>query len=316
MSVFASKLAPFMDTMLDYREALGHSRKSYVGILSQMDRFLAANYPDSETLTQEAALEWINRQDSDLGAKATVLRTFGSYLSAIGMDAYILPQNLFKRNVYCPAAYLFSDKELRRLFNAADKFPARREQPFLPEIIPVMFRLTYTCGLRPSESRELKHVNVNFKTGEILIANTKHKKDRMVVMSSDMLKLARRYDEKRAVFSRGSEYFFPSWNGDMFSNKQISDYFSQCWKLANPDTASLPRVRVYDLRHRFASAVMIRWLDSGQPLMAKLPYLRAYMGHEDLSDTLYYVHLLPENLVSSSGIDWAAFDGIVPEVAL
>ena len=33
-------------------------------------------------------------------------------------------------------------------------------------------------------------------------------------------------------------------------------------------------------------------------------YLSAYMGHAELTSTLYYVHLLPEKLRSSKGIDW------------
>jgi len=317
MSNFISALGPAMDAMLDYREALGYSRKTHSGILSSIDRFFAAHYPNAETLTQDAVLEWLDGQCSGLGEKATALRVFGRYLVSIGEKAYVLPKNFIGEKLDgSEAPYTFSDKELRLLFSAADKFPAQYHQPFLPEIIPVMFRLIYTCGLRPGEGRELRHENVNLKTGEILITNTKRKKERTVVMSSDMLKLAKCYEKKWVIFARGSEYFFPSWEGGAFSNSQLGRYFRDCWNLANPDAANLPNVRVYDLRHRFASAVMIRWLDNGQTLMAKLPYLRAYMGHDDISETLYYVHLLPENLVKASGIEWAVFDGIVPEVRI
>ena len=38
--------------------------------------------------------------------------------------------------------------------------------------------------------------------------------------------------------------------------------------------------------------------------MELLPYLSAYMGHSELTSTLYYVHLLPENLRRSEGVDW------------
>jgi len=76
----------------------------------------------------------------------------------------------------------------------------------------------------------------------------------------------------------------------------------------------LPSVRVYDLRHRFASAALVRWLNNGAELGTKLAYLQAYMGHASLNETLYYVHILPENLVQSSGINWGDFDDIVPDV--
>ena len=38
------------------------------------------------------------------------------------------------------------------------------------------------------------------------------------------------------------------------------------------------------------------------------------MGHTSLSSTLYYVHLIPENLLKSRGVDWTRLNAIVPEV--
>lgn len=78
----------------------------------------------------------------------------------------------------------------------------------------------------------------------------------------------------------------------------------------------LPSVRVYDLRHRFASTALNRWLDEKIDLYSRLPYLRTFMGHKELSATAYYIHLLPENLVKSSGIDWKTMSRMIPEVEL
>ena len=38
--------------------------------------------------------------------------------------------------------------------------------------------------------------------------------------------------------------------------------------------------------------------------MELLPYLSAYMGHSELTSTLYYIHLLPESLRKSKAVDW------------
>jgi integrase len=43
-------------------------------------------------------------------------------------------------------------------------------------IAPVLFRLIYTCGLRPNEGRELLRENVNLDSGELYVTNTKKKK--------------------------------------------------------------------------------------------------------------------------------------------
>jgi len=317
MSKFISSLASEIKAMLDYREALGFSRKTHEASLMKFDCFCANNYPEIQYLSKEIVMDWIGDQWSGVQEKATAVRLLGRYLSAIGKESFILPHG-FVSDKKSFAPYIFTDAELNALFCAIDTIAPTKSEPFLFEIAPALFRLIYTCGLRPNEGRELKRENINFKTGEILLTNTKQKKERIVVMSDDMLRLLKKYDTHRIIFSRGSEYFFPSWNGETFSNYQLAHCLNECWGRANPtvEKDNLPNVRVYDLRHRFASAVLNRWLDSKQNLGAKLPYLRAYMGHGSLSETAYYIHLLPENLVKSSGIDWKSFDGLVPEVTL
>ena len=47
-----------------------------------------------------------------------------------------------------------------------------------------------------------------------------------------------------------------------------------------------------------------------------LPYLRAYMGHQSFSDTVYYIHLLPDRLMKSPGIDWEKIDRVGLEAGL
>jgi hypothetical protein len=58
----------------------------------------------------------------------------------------------------------------------------------------------------------------------------------------------------------------------------------------------------------------MRWTDEGRDAMTLLPYLSAYMGHSQFQYTLYYVHLLPERLRGSAGVDWSQFDAIYREV--
>lgn len=44
--------------------------------------------------------------------------------------------------------------------------------------------------------------------------------------------------------------------------------------------------------------------DEGRDVVTLMPYLSTYMGHVSLEETLYYVHLLPDRIKSSPGIDW------------
>jgi len=188
------------------------------------------------------------------------------------------------------------------------------KKPFLNEIAPTLYRLIYTCGLRPNEGRELLAENISLETGEILITHTKRNKERFVVMSDDMRTLARRYEQRRRIFCCGNPYFFPSVTGKPLTTEMVYSAFNRAWSYADLARKYPGKVRVYDLRHCFASACLNRWLDSGENLMAMLPFLREYMGHSSLSETVYYIHILPENIIKSSVIDWDKFNALFPEV--
>jgi len=313
-----SHLAPIIEDCLDFREERGFSRPTYESSLKLLDAFYVENYPDLETLTKQSVLHWLSSRshtgNAQLTHDAIAVRHLGEFLLSIGKTAYILPDKLVPKSTRT-TPHIFTDDELRALFLSADTLPNGKDF-FQNEIAPVLFRLIYTCGLRPNEGRELKREDINLETGEILIAHNRVHKERIVVMSDDMLNLCLEYETKRLVYAPENEYFFPHKNGGNYSNEQMMTLFRRCWQLAHPSIppTKLPRVRVYDLRHRFASAVLNNWLDQGCDLYAKLPYLRAFMGHDVISATAYYIHLLPENITKSKGVDWDTLNNILPEV--
>ena len=128
----------------------------------------------------------------------------------------------------------------------------------------------------------------------------------------------KQYDLKRKIAVGISEFFFCNQDGSQLKLHHLDPAVKQCWRDAHPgvDPKELPRIRAYDLRHRFASAVLQKWIDEGKNLNVMLPYLRAYMGHQSFSDTVYYIHLLPDRLMKSPGIDWEKIDQVGLEVDL
>ena len=311
-SVFAGRL----DSMLEFRVARGYKRDTYLNHYIRFDRYCCDKRWENPELTLALVHEWLESDNTyELAKRATAIRLFGQYLDAVGETAYILP-NKYASGGKSHPPYIFTDDEIAALFAAIDKLKPIEAEPYLNEIAPVLFRLTYTCGLRPNEGRELMAENVNLDTGEVLITHTKRNKERIVVMSDDILAMSREYDLRRGIFGGKNPCFFPSNSGGPLANERVYAAFNKAWGAARR-TLECPMpspVRVYSLRHRFASACLNRWLDDGENLMAMLPYLRAYMGHDSLNETAYYIHILPENLVSSPGIDWDALNAILPEV--
>ena len=317
MMEFSSAFGERITSFLDYRLARGFKRETYIRHFIGFDRWCIQKYPGQGLLSRELVHDWID--DSAVSCheaahRCTAMRQFGKYICSLGEEAYVLPGK------YAPlksraAAYIFTDSELSALFAAVDLLAPTKKEPFLNEIAPTLFRLIYTCGLRPNEGRELLQENVNLDTGEVLITHTKRNKERFVVMSDDMLSLARKYEMRRRFFGNGNPYFFPSAAGGALTTETVYSAFNRAWSHADLAGKYPGKIRVYDLRHRFASACLNRWLDNGENLMAMLPFLREYMGHKDLAETAYYVHILPENIIKSSAVDWDKFNAMFPEVA-
>ena len=316
MSGLASAFAPLINTMLDYREALGYSRSTHSANLQAFDRYCAERGIEKAALTKKLVWEYMDelnaKKRSGMKEKAATLRLFGKYLCAIGKTAYVMPDEMFAASK-TETPYIFTDRELTVLFKAIDSSAESDGNP-AAKVFPALFRLIYTCGLRPNEGRELLAGNINFDTGEILITKTKRHKERIVVMSDDMLDFCESYSDASSGYRNKTDYFFPAQDGAPITSARVGAVLNECWSAAHPGIDGLPGIRVYDLRHRFASAALVRWIDEGKDLYAMLPYLSSYMGHDTLSETAHYIHVLPENLAKSAGIDWAAFDDILPEV--
>jgi integrase len=128
-------------------------------------------------------------------------------------------------------------------------------------------------------------------------------------MSEELTALCRKYDSGKCPRT----YFFERKDGSRFPTYWMTNQFRMCWRNSGLDKRGNPRP--YDLRHNYATRVLMRWTDEGKDVLGMTPYLSAYMGHADFTTTLYYIHLLPERLKNSAGIDWERFSRIYPEDA-
>lgn len=315
---FKSAFAHDIEKMLEYKEALGFSRNSYDKFLYKFDTFCLEKYPDTDILTFDIVTEWSIMQNTEnqngMKRRMIAVREFGKYLVATGKEAYIIPSKYiggFKP--YEP--YIFNDYELKKFFEGADMISSHWQSPNRENIIPVLFRMIYCCGLRPGEVRLLRFSDVDVVSGTIYIADSKTHKDRKIVMSPDLSSLCRQYIKIMKFKSNYDGYFFPNPKGGAYTANWIQRQFYLCFKKSGIHSFQRnSHPRVYDLRHNFATRLMMKWIDEKKNITAMLPYLSAYMGHSEFSDTMYYIHLIPERLISSSEINWTTLSDIIPEV--
>lgn len=319
-SAYTSKLEPYIEQMVAHKHTVGYPYKKSEQVLEAFDRFCAAGFPEAETITPEIGNAWAvikptEKTRSFLDRLAPV-RELARYMNHVGMEAYVIPNGIAPVEAQRHIPHIFSPEELKRFFQAADS------QPILPKCrirhlqIPVIFRLMYTCGLRPHEARLIQREHLNLSEGTILIPESKGHKDRIVVMSPEMTNICTRYYPYAAHEFPDSPYLFPCQRskGSSYDNSWLVRVFHMCWREAGFGHVPGNAPRPYDFRHTFATHRLYRWMKEKRDLSALLPYLSAYMGHAHFSATAYYIHLIPDFFSELSGMDLDAYGSLLPEV--
>jgi len=314
-----SKLAEPMRGLMEFRTSQGFFARKYESILVRFDRYCAEGRCDDGLLTESLVSGWLASEErlgkGELRSKAVALRALANYINAFGGSAYVLPtRHIPRHKPFAPR--IFDDGELSRLFEEIDR--ASREgvgSPAVPEMFAVALRLMYVCGLRPGECARARREDLDLASGVLKIVRAKSHRERIVVLADDMIGLFRTHVTNLEGAMPRSEYLFPRKGGGHVGLPEMRRFFTRCWRRACTASGDgrLPHARLYDLRHRFASAVLHKWLDEGRDIFSAMPALRAYMGHASLASTLYYVHLIPENLLRSRGVNWTRLNAIVPE---
>lgn len=305
---YKSSFANDIQAYISLRCSLGYSRSTYDKTLCQFDRFCRENHPDEKAVTQKVTEHWCclregKEHENGLHRRILIVRNFARYLNAMGKPAYVIPDAITGKDVpFVP--YIFTDEEIRLFFEAADTLPTNPCARNRELVLPPLFRILFCCGLRPQEVLRIRREHVNLAVGTIYIEDSKVHKDRIIAMSDELTRLCARYNSLMQLRIPDREYFFEHPKGGRYSIQWLQQQSRRCWRETGVSFRHGRFPRTYEWRHNFATRVIIGWLDQGEDIYARLPYLSSYMGHSDFGDTLYYVHLIPEKLSAAGRMDW------------
>lgn len=317
---YISRLGPYIEQMVAQKHAVGYPYKESERVLHVFDRFCAAGFPSAETITPEIGNAWAvikpTEKTSSFLDRLAPVRELARYMNHTGIGAYVIPTGLAPVEAQRYIPHIFSPEELKRFFQAADS------QPILPKCrirhlqIPVIFRLMYTCGLRPHEARLIQKEHLNLSEGTIFIPESKGHKDRIVAMPPEITNICAKYIPYATHEFPNSPYLFPCqrFTGTAYTKNWLRTVFHLCWSKAGLSEASGHTPRPYDFRHTFATHRLYRWMKERRDLGALLPYLSTYMGHAHFSATAYYIHLVPDFFSELSGMDLDTYGKLLPEV--
>ena len=293
--VYRSKFRADIEAFIIQKRAAGYPYNTSARVLGYLDAMISKSFPDSDILSKEICNAWIDKCSSfhqnTLLRRVTPVRQLAKYLVGTGKEAYIIPGGIPNKQIHYDA-HIFTETELKAFFSSIDKC---RKSPFSPYrcyVIPVIFRLLYTCGLRASEARLLNVDDVDLGTGKIFIRGSKGWEARIIYVSLDMLDLLCRYDCIIQRYLPARKAFFPNQKGDFYSKSTLDIWFHEFWDTL-PEAAVTKgnKPRVHDFRHSYCVYRLNQWVSDNADLNALYPYLSEFVGHSNFADTDYYLTL-------------------------
>ena len=284
-----------IENHIELKQAIGYKYETESNHLLRFSAFTADKYPNLKALTKETVLDWCSKKNYESQAnqcsRASIIRQLGIYMDSIGINAYILPKGYYPtEKKYIP--YIYTEDELKRFFHETDNCHYVSQCPYRHLIMPILFRMIYSCGLRSSEARLLKVADVDLDLGILTIEHSKKDNTRLVPMSDEIMNLCRDYFNHVHIMSKSSDYFYPGLNGKPMTLTNIYHNFRRfLWKSGISHGGRGKGPRVHDFRHTFACHCLKKWAIQGKDLSVYLPVLKTYLGHDSFEETAYYLRM-------------------------
>ena len=142
----------------------------------------------------------------------------------------------------------------------------------------VIFKTIYSSGLRLSELINLKISDIDSEMMLINIRGGKGMKDRVTILSDELLILLRNYFKEH----QPKTWLFEPADNKQFSPRAIQKMFHQAFK----KTGISKHATVHTLRHTFATHM----LENGEDVRK----IQRLMGHKNIKTTEIYTHITTE----------------------
>ncbi|MEO8965004.1 MAG: site-specific integrase [Gammaproteobacteria bacterium] len=292
----------------EYAPWIKQHRKSSEKTLAHINRCFTKPFGDKPLLDFTPAFvdQWRTQRLKDGLSTETVNRDIATFKAALSkavlwslIEKHPLEKlKLLKRDRSSKVRFLSADEEKRLRQEmitrehkikidrcSANEWRKERNYKLLPNLnqfefadhIRPMVLLSINTGLRRGEIFSLEWENINFERALLTIegAYAKSGKTRHIPLNSEALNILKAW--KLQV---STNLVFSNKDGERF------DTIKKGWKTIL-DAANIKNFRWHDLRHHFASRLVMSDVD--------LNTVRELLGHSDMTMTLRYAHLAPEH---------------------
>ena len=296
--IFHSPIAGELHGFLQFKRSLGYRYGRAEFALREFDQFLSGYAKkDPDCQLDHAAMAWLSskphRKPVSVSMDAAILRQLFAYLRRLPHLRIVEPNwpRLPTESYFVPH-YLSEGDVVKLLALCANlKRPAFRASLFRTLVL-----ILYCTGIRFGEALRLRMRDVDTRAGVLFIETFKGRA-RWVPFHRTLSRELNQYLAERMKYApAGSETrFFVGANQRVLPvSTAHGTIYSLFAKAGLKPQKGRVGPRPYDLRHAFAVQRLTRWYRQGVDLHARLPWLSAYMGHEDLLGTEWYLRATPE----------------------
>ena len=316
---FGGPYAKHLEEFVNYKHALGYKYHSEAKMLRYFDSFCGRAGTTSKVPTKELIDAFFDANPQHTQKTKSnflcMMRQFGQYLKTQGYSVYIPSPFKTIRSSFTP--YIYTNEEVNKLLETVDNLKRNMNTPYMHLVLPVLMRLLYCCGLRISEALNLLKDDVDLQNGILVIRKAKNDKDRYIPMSESMTEVCRGYMTNRQISDAHSEYFFPAPDNGRISVTTIYIRFRGMLQKSGIGYGGRGvGPRLHDLRHTFAVHCLRKLVAEGKDIMAALPILSTYLGHDTVFNTQHYLRLTADVFPEITELIEKTYVGLFPEVEL
>lgn len=301
--VTAAELKRDAEAFVRFKRAMGKPYHRGEFDLGKFVRFVAEHWGEhGEVLLDDAIRRWCGRipgrKAVTLGNEFGVVRQLCLYRRRRDPTSYV-PEHAFapvKESTFYP--YIFSHDEVHRILAAAASHHGR----FIwASMLRMLILVLYCTGLRLGEAVRLRMIDVDLDRGTLMIGTSK-RRSRIVPIRTDLVAELCRYLADRQGLLRNGEHdeqaaLFLRRDGSPLTVSSASDAIRRLLrKLGIKPPSGRRGARPYEFRHAFAVHRLTAWAEEGLDIHAKLPWLSAYLGHQNVIGTEVYLKATPQLL--------------------
>ncbi|MGE3537300.1 MAG: tyrosine-type recombinase/integrase [Candidatus Tectimicrobiota bacterium] len=280
-----------VETYLAIRRATGFKLQDDAWYLASFAQLASAQ---GEThIVAQTAITWagLARSESQRAVRLQAVIRFARFSRATDTRHELPPQGVFSPRRQRSVPYLFSQEEIQALMSHAAQLGPPGS--FRPQMYSTLIGLLAATGMRISEALGVCFRDIT--PDGLVIRETKFRKSRLVPLHSTTRAALEACVTQRTQLATDDEQVFVSLRRRPLSRTTVYPTFTRLLAATGvPRTSGHSKPRLIDLRHTFATNVLLASPESRDHIGRHMLALTTYLGHAHVSSTYWYLESTPQ----------------------